>query len=469
MTNSILKSTFVILVTLLSFSISVAQNIKTYKGVFNKGKATYQYYENANLERVYHGHFLFTDSESRLEGEFKDNKKDGLWKYSSISNRYYQNESTLLSGRFDNGQLIGEWKYLKIVKDKQGKVLSKDSKSASFRNNRFSGNIVSWDIIIDINEDGFIDKVTPFKFSVDRIPYEALFEFNNGILCKSIVRNVSTGEIVERFDNSDLVSKFNSQFSAEQKICMVDKNSYTKAVYSLDFFNDATADFDVNGIVPTHHSKCQITDLVQAKRHNSNYSFKFQSLFSSKSDAYEYVTSSILFWFDVASGNIYSFPKGNDTKLVYPQIAMVGINRRDGRVEKVYSEDEMDDEEEETMPVAVVQQVKKFDKNEIFRDVQVMPKFPGGEDSLSAFLQRNLNYQLLAIKDCSGVVNVQFVVNEDGVISDVKVDKNRNLGGVCDDEVVRMVQSMPLWVPGSQDGQNVKVAYGLRVTVPLAY
>ena len=99
MTNSILKSTFVILVTLLSFSISVAQNIKTYKGVFNKGKATYQYYENANLERVYHGHFLFTDSESRLEGEFKDNKKDGLWKYSSISNRYYQNESTLLSGR----------------------------------------------------------------------------------------------------------------------------------------------------------------------------------------------------------------------------------------------------------------------------------------------------------------------------------------------------------------------------------
>ena len=302
------------------------------------------------------------------------------------------------------------------------------------------------DINIHINEDGYIDKVTPFKFSENRLPHEALFEFNNGILCKSMVRNLSTGEIVERFDKSDLISKFNSEFSAQQKSFLIDKIFYTKGVYYLDFSYDKNATyFEDNGILS--HSQCQITDVIQAKKHNYNYSFKFRSLFSSKSNSYHYISSSILFWFDVASGNIFNFAKGNDTKLVYPQIAIV----------------EMDEQVKEIMPVAIIEPERKINKDIIFRNVQVMPTFPGGEDSLSAFVKRNLNYRLLELNNCDGLVAVNFVVNEEGVISSFQVDKNRNLGGRCDEEVVRMIQSMPLWIPGSQDGQNVKVAYRLTI------
>ena len=65
----------------------------------------------------------------------------------------------------------------------------------------------------------------------------------------------------------------------------------------------------------------------------------------------------------------------------------------------------------------------------------------------------------------SGKVYITFVVEKDGSITDVKV--LRGIGGGCDEEAVRVVQSMPRWSPGKQRGKPVRVQYNLPVRFTL--
>ncbi len=79
--------------------------------------------------------------------------------------------------------------------------------------------------------------------------------------------------------------------------------------------------------------------------------------------------------------------------------------------------------------------------------------FPGGSDSLKSFIERNLCYPHLL--DCvEGSVIVRFIVEKDGSISDVKVI--RSIEPLVDDEAVRVVRSMPKWIPAEKDGKAVR-------------
>ena len=86
----------------------------------------------------------------------------------------------------------------------------------------------------------------------------------------------------------------------------------------------------------------------------------------------------------------------------------------------------------------------------------VMPEFPGGEDSLFAFLFRNIKYPVEAKKaDIQGRVFVTFVVEKDGRITGERI--LRDIGGGCGEEVLRVIRTMPKWKPGTQDGKPVRV------------
>lgn len=101
---------------------------------------------------------------------------------------------------------------------------------------------------------------------------------------------------------------------------------------------------------------------------------------------------------------------------------------------------------------------------EIFTVVEQMPEFPGGEQERQKYLQKNIEYPPMARENgIEGKVFVQFVVNEDGSISDVTAI--RGIGGGCDQESVRVVKSMPAWKVGKQNGQPVKV----RFTMPVQF
>jgi protein TonB len=95
--------------------------------------------------------------------------------------------------------------------------------------------------------------------------------------------------------------------------------------------------------------------------------------------------------------------------------------------------------------------------------VEQMPQFDG---DLQAYLANNIHYPEMAREaGIEGRVALQFVVNEQGDISDVRVLKS--IGGGCDQEAVRVVKSMPRWKPGKNNGTPVKVLFTLPVTFTL--
>ena len=103
-------------------------------------------------------------------------------------------------------------------------------------------------------------------------------------------------------------------------------------------------------------------------------------------------------------------------------------------------------------------QNKKAANDKVLEKAEVMPEYPGGDQAMMQFVAENVKYPQEAIdKEISGRVLVSFVVEKDGSIGDVKVVKG--IGGGCDEEAVRVVNTMPKWKPGMDKGKPVRVSY----------
>ncbi|HQI45675.1 MAG TPA: energy transducer TonB [Bacteroidales bacterium] len=99
--------------------------------------------------------------------------------------------------------------------------------------------------------------------------------------------------------------------------------------------------------------------------------------------------------------------------------------------------------------------------------VELMPTYVGGEEALYAFLGANIKYPTIARENnISGTVIVNFVVERDGSISNVKVIKD--IGGGCGEEALRVVKTMPKWNVGKQNGSPVRVFFNLPVKFTLS-
>ena len=100
----------------------------------------------------------------------------------------------------------------------------------------------------------------------------------------------------------------------------------------------------------------------------------------------------------------------------------------------------------------------------VFDMVEQMPAFPGGMQELMVYLGKNIKYPTIAQENgTQGRVIIQFVVERDGTISDVRVA--RGVDPYLDKEAVRVVKSMPKWIPGKQNGKAVRVKF----TVPVMF
>lgn len=87
-----------------------------------------------------------------------------------------------------------------------------------------------------------------------------------------------------------------------------------------------------------------------------------------------------------------------------------------------------------------------------------MPQFPGGTDSMIVFIQNNLDYPLAEKShNIQGTITVQFIVECDGSLSDIKTVKSVPNGENLNKEAERVVKLMPLWIPGEQDKAKVRV------------
>lgn len=124
--------------------------------------------------------------------------------------------------------------------------------------------------------------------------------------------------------------------------------------------------------------------------------------------------------------------------------------------------------EEHPAELAVVEEPKQVVEEKTYDifDIQKPPSFPGGEKELLKYLGENIKYPALARENnIQGNVALSFVVGKDGSVSDVTILKD--IGGGCGKEAIRVVQSMPKWIPGEANGNAVKVRYTLPVRFKL--
>lgn len=105
-------------------------------------------------------------------------------------------------------------------------------------------------------------------------------------------------------------------------------------------------------------------------------------------------------------------------------------------------------------------------KEEVFRAVEQMPVFPGGEAALMKWLSNNIQYPPAAMENnVQGRVVVQFVVTKTGAIGEVKVV--RSVDRDLDNEAIRVCKKLPKFTPGRMNGQAVNVWYTLPVQFKL--
>ena len=102
------------------------------------------------------------------------------------------------------------------------------------------------------------------------------------------------------------------------------------------------------------------------------------------------------------------------------------------------------------------------DREPVFNVVEQMPSFPGGMEALMQYLAKNMRYPVEAQKNkVQGRVVVGFIVSNDGDIK--KAHILRGVDPELDAEAIRVIESMPRWMPGMQRGKAVAVSYTLPV------
>ena len=149
-----------------------------------------------------------------------------------------------------------------------------------------------------------------------------------------------------------------------------------------------------------------------------------------------------------------------------PQVTQIQIVEDDVEVEDeidINAEVDQDEVIEEYEFVPEIEE-EEIVEAEIFKVVEEMPEFPGGAAKMMEYIQKNIKYPMMAREsDIQGRVFVNFVVEPDGSITNVTV--MRGIGGGCDEEALRVVQSMPNWKPGKQRGSAVRCSF----TVPIIF
>lgn len=110
-----------------------------------------------------------------------------------------------------------------------------------------------------------------------------------------------------------------------------------------------------------------------------------------------------------------------------------------------------------------------FNLGSIHFNKKSLPQYPGGVEEMYRFMKKTIRYPEISMKNgIQGRVYVTFIVEEDGNLSNIRI--LRGLDEACNNEVIRLVKSMPKWEPArDKSGANVRVLYRLPIkfTLPI--
>lgn len=103
----------------------------------------------------------------------------------------------------------------------------------------------------------------------------------------------------------------------------------------------------------------------------------------------------------------------------------------------------------------------------IFVYVEHMPEFPGGVNALRSYVATHIKYPIRAQEaDIQGTVYLRFEVTKSGKVG--KVELQKGVDPLLDDEAIRVVKNLPSFSPGIQNGKAVNVWFSLPIVFQLA-
>lgn len=246
------------LLILLLFTVNInSQTLKNYNGNYENGKANYQYYEEDNYERVFQGDFSYNGDfhdgmnySIEIKGNYSNNLKNGFWSGKKTRLIYHYEYGNVKSektvqGNFLNGKKDGQWNYKQIYTSKD--KVEKSEYSIRFSENTIVGNVDFINIIGFFGNNSEFEK--EWKNKDENIEY--IVEFNKNILIKFIARKNSNGEIIFKYDVSDIIKSLpnnteNKHFNIENEVYQIkqiDKlDEYnSEYIYILKFYNNVVS------------------------------------------------------------------------------------------------------------------------------------------------------------------------------------------------------------------------------------
>ncbi len=188
-------------------------------------------------------------------------------------------------------------------------------------------------------------------------------------------------------------------------------------------------------------------------------------------------------FFDEIAEDMEFMPPMDDSFMEEPEISVANQSDKLEIVEKVENTDELKEENEVTAPEILTEEEvveekkeeelletlpKEEEKEEVktMADVDELPVFPGGNAQLVKWLTQNLKYPESARNDkVSGKVLVEFVVNTNGSVSNVRLVKNADPR--LDREALRVVNMMPQWNAGTIGGKPCRTLVRLPIIFKL--
>lgn len=105
--------------------------------------------------------------------------------------------------------------------------------------------------------------------------------------------------------------------------------------------------------------------------------------------------------------------------------------------------------------------IAKSETDKVYEKVDMMPEFKGGMNGLMTFMGESINYPKGS--KAEGKVLVSFIVDEKGNVTNAEVMKGVDIE--LDEEALRVVKSMPKWIPGKVGDKAVKV----KMTLPIVF
>jgi hypothetical protein len=215
-------------------SLSFGQVIKAYSGKYEKGTATYQYYENENYERILHGSFSYKESEFQITGQYNNNLRNGFWKATTSLQRGWGKGASmitqLVTATYNNGKLEGLCTYKKM--NATIKTILATS-TANFKNNMLVGsykfdsyfdkyeNNSKFSIDCSFTKDGFLDGIFKIDYNYDGVEYQDIQKYRYGFLFWSLCRNQSNGEILKKYDKRKFIDQFYSNYDSSKKVSII--------------------------------------------------------------------------------------------------------------------------------------------------------------------------------------------------------------------------------------------------------